>query len=350
MIRAYTGLPRAGKSYGALIDQKTEMCHGKRTIWHNMVIDHGELAAYCQKQGYEPDFSTRINHIPHEDVRRFWQYAKEHGTENGRFFVIDEAHIFFDARAWAEVGKEMSVYLTQHGHMNDEILFITQHPEMLDKRIRLLIAQTTVFRNLRTERWFQWFRPPSWMLWSEYFGLPKHGQKPDAIGKRKIEPALAKCYKTSVGHGGLGASGAPEQDRPTKRLNWFWLAIPAAALLVAATFGPQWVLEWTLGRATKGVSTIKTSAPGRSEVPAAVVSSPVAVAPVHVQPQAPPAGTATEEPRPQVTLKATGILADLGKLMIVLSDGRVITEQDKPYRKSGYIYWDEGRERALLVR
>lgn len=342
MIRCFTGLPRAGKSYGALLDQKTEMIHGKRSVWHNMEIDHGELAVYCKERGYEPDFAQRMHKIPHDSVRTFWQYAKEQGHPNGRLFVIDEAHIFFDARAWAEVGKEMSVYLTQHGHMNDEILFITQHPEMLDKRIRLLIAQTTTYRNLRTERWLQWFKPPAWMVWSEYYGIPKHGQKPDAIGRRKLDPALAKCYKTSVGHGGLGASGKPEEDRPAKRLKWYWLAVPAVGLLLAITYAPELLIKMFVGGGIKALM-------GATEKPAAkapaVTQSPVAQpAPAPVKPVA-----ATEERQPAALVRAVGVLHYAGKLAIVLSDGRVITQEDNPYRKAGYVYWDGG-ERALWSR
>jgi len=218
---------------------------------------------------------------------------------------------------------------------------------MLDKRIRLLIAQTTTFRNLRTERWLQFFRPPAWMLWSEYFGLPRHGQKPDAVGKRKIIPALAKCYKTSVGHGGLGATGKPEQDRPTKRLRWYWLAVPLALLLVVAAYGPQKALEFTLGRITT-IGTRKqpvVTQPAPVAVPAA---TPVSVP--QAQPQPGPVRAARDEPPVLAPVKATGILTDKGRIMIVLDDKRVITEEDGPFRKGGYIYWDEGRERALLVR
>jgi len=345
MIRQFTGLPGAGKSYASLGDIYTEMTRGYRTVYHNMVIDHGELAFYSKEKGYEPDFAQRIRKLPEDKIRKFWEYAREDGVLGGRLFVIDEAHIYFDARSWAEIGRDMSTYLTQHRHLNDEILFVTQHPEMLDKRIRLLVAQTTTFRNLRTERWLQMFKPPAWMIWSEYFGLPKHGQKPDAVGKRKIDPAFAKCYQTSVGHAGLGATGRTEQDRPTRKLKWYWLAVPAVGLLALAAYGPELLVRLTVGRGMAAFG-----AEQKTKVQPGIVPPANVVLPTKAMPQGSAQGPATKEPNPAPIPVVTGVLRSNTKMAIILNDGRVITDEDQPYRKGGYVYWGDGSEKALLKR
>jgi len=343
MIRNFTGLPGSGKSYGALLDIIVELTRGNRTVFHQIPIDHGELAVYLKEQGHEPDLSVRLRKIPEDRVRDFWAYADEVGVRSGRLFVIDEAHVYFDARAWAEIGPRMSVYLTQHRHLNDEVLFITQHPEMIDKRIRLLVAQTIAYRNLRTERWLQFFRPPAWMVWSEFYGIPRHGQKPDAIGRRKLVLRIAKCYATSAGHGGLGRSGGPEQDRPTKRLHVGWMSVGAVIVVLLLSFGPEKLMGWTIGRFLKGA---KDAAP----VHLPQTSAPAPEQHKQPTPQVTRATAATEEPPSSATLETRGITTSNGRFLILLSDGRVITEEDEPYRKSGRLYWNGGRESAILKR
>lgn len=353
MIRCFTGLPGAGKSYAATEDGINELRSGFRTVFHNMEMDHGEIAMYLRDKGYEPDLSVRIHKIPDDHVREFWVYATAHApnpTPTGRLFIIDEAHVYFDSRAWAEVGKQMSVYLTQHRHLNDEILFVTQHPEMLDKRIRLLIAETTQFRNLRTERWLQWFRPPSWMVWSQFYGLPKFGQKPQAVGRKRLDMAIARCYKTSVGHGGLGRSGAPEGDRKTSRLNWKWLVVPAAALLYLANAGPELLIKWGIGGSIKGLQSVAAPAPPPKETVSYPVVNPVTLKVDPGQPRMPGSGAASAATQePQAPLRVRGFVADRSGMRIVLNDGRVLTEEDRPYRKAGRIHWSTG-ESAIFNR
>jgi len=345
MIRNFTGLPGSGKSYGALLDIIVELTRGSRVVFHQIPIDHGELAVYLKEQGHEPDLSVRLRKIPEDRVRDFWAYADEQGVKSGRLFVIDEAHVYFDARAWAEIGPRMSVYLTQHRHLNDEVLFITQHPEMIDKRIRLLVAQTVSYRNLRTERWLQFFRPPAWMVWSEFYGIPRHGQKPDAFGRRKLDLRVAKCYATSAGHGGLGRSGGPEQDRPTKRIHFGWISLGAVGLVLLLSFGPEKVMGWTIGRFLKGA---KDAAPVHAVVSQATPQPQVVAKPVAQQHAR--TTEATEEPPSSAHLETRGITTANGRLLILLSDGRTITEEDEPFRKSGRLYWNKGRESAILKR
>lgn len=343
MIRCFTGLPGAGKSYGATVDGIEELRDGNRIVYHNMILDHGEIAAYLREKGYEPDLSLRLIKMPEERSRDFWTYADETGNKNGRLFIIDEAHVYFDSRAWAEIGKAMSVYLTQHRHLNDEVLFVTQHPEMLDKRIRLLIAETTQFRNLRTERWLRWFRPPSWMLWSQFYGLPVRGQKPQAFGQRRLDPAIARCYQTSVGHGGLGRSGKPEEDRKANRLNWKWLLVPVAALIYLVQAGPEMLLRWGIGGSVKALQGEKPTVQ--------IQQQPVPV--VKVDPGQPTkhdsAGGSVPTKEAPPPLRVRGYVTDGKHLRIALSDGRVITERDKPQVKYGRIYFGDG-EYAIFRR
>lgn len=338
MIRVFTGLPGAGKSYAATEDATEELSKGFRTVFHNMVMDHGEMAIYLRERGYEPDMALRIRKIPEARIKDFWAYANQQGVTSGRLFIIDEAHVFFDSRGWAETGPVMSVYLTQHRHLNDEILFVTQHPDMLDKRIRLLIAETTQFRNLRTEKWLQWFRPPAWMVWSQFHGLPRFGQKPQAVGRKKLNLQLAKCYQTSVGHGGMGRSGGPEKDRATKRLSWKWILVPALALLYLVNSGPELLLKWGIGKSISALS--DATKPHATQLAQPLQASK----PVQVDPGQPkhtkPAGAATEEPRPPVAVK--GYVSDGKGLRILLDDGRTITEEDKPFRRAGRLYWSTG--------
>src|SRR5690606_31834193 len=51
-------------------------------------------------------------------------------------YVIDECHVFFDARAWAESGLSLTYYNSQHRKLDDNVTFVTQFLELIDKRVK----------------------------------------------------------------------------------------------------------------------------------------------------------------------------------------------------------------------
>jgi len=203
MIRTYTGKPRGGKSYGALKREVLdEAVYGLRIIVTNLSIFPGELAAYIQKHHPKATFDVneRLVIISKEEAKRFWlirgpgdrnriedtsqqqqkngvfpdfgKHAEEHNSP-GVLYVIDEAHVLFDARGWATNGLALTYYNSQHGKLNDDVVFITQFLSLLDSRCKDFSQAYHVYTNFKFLKLFTWFRVPESSRVEEASAWPK---------------------------------------------------------------------------------------------------------------------------------------------------------------------------------
>jgi hypothetical protein len=79
-----------------------------------------------------------------------------HGRGEGRgVMVLDEAHVWLNARAWSAQDRELIVtFFTQHRKLGWDVYLIVQDAEMIDKQVRVLIEYQVQLRNLRRARLF----------------------------------------------------------------------------------------------------------------------------------------------------------------------------------------------------
>jgi len=236
MIHVYYGTPGAGKSFGMLKDMVLELLYSQRLIVTNLPLDLGKLNEYMAKNhsDWGDDINLRVRLISDDEMRFFYSYRSiadaplpvpekkqslrseapvhvdyEKGVSTapcGVAYYIDEAHIAFDSRSWESTGPELTYYASQHRKLNDECVFATQHPDMLEKRLRVLAQDFHFFNNNGLEKVFSFFRKPSFLQVSVYRRPPAGitSEKPQETRYYKLNVPLANCYDTSAGIGITG--------------------------------------------------------------------------------------------------------------------------------------------------
>lgn len=351
MIRTYTGKPRGGKSYGALKREVLEEAVlGKRIIVTNLSINPGDFAQYVHDNYPKADFDVtkRLVLITKEEAKRFWlirgprpedrvedttpdeqkagkfpdfgKHAEEHNSP-GVLYVIDEAHVLFDSRSWATNGLALTYYNSQHGKLQDDVVFITQFLALLDKRCTGFTQSFHVFRNFRFEKIFTYFRAPGYFEERVYSVEPKGRVEPDEKHEYRLDPKLAACYDTSAGVG-ISGRGQPEKPR-IKGLSFWWFVGGIAAVAVSL----WWVVDvpaWLVMRSGGGSAAKKAL---RGEV----APLPAGAHPVHAGPSTALQTQVVESvpPPPQVVMPevwVTGYVVRGDRINVTLSNGTVLTE------------------------
>jgi len=166
------------------------------------------------KQGRRPDF-TRVK-------------------DSGVLYVLDEVHIAFNSRAWAETGAEVLYYLSQHRKLGDDVVCITQSVGNVDKQFRSVAQDFTYIKNLSKQR-AGLFRLPAIFTRNTYAHPATDTSKPMETGTFKLDVSgLASVYDTARGVGIHGRAGADTNARK-KGVHWL-VALVGFPLLVWAVF------------------------------------------------------------------------------------------------------------------
>lgn len=359
-----TGLPRHGKSLFGVMQAKAELVDGTRYLVTNLPFDVAKLGAYLDSIGcpVTPGMWDRLRILTAEETAEFWLYDPE-GEINkaiplvhiqdrpwrqsslkkredimvpdfshrqrkdypGVLFLIDEAHLFFDAHQWQQLGSDMSFFVSQHGHMRTDILLITQHPAKLAKRLRLDLEEWTVVENLGRLKGWKGVTIPGWFRRTTYPGSPDsstEGVEPD-VGRFRLDQSLADCYSTSAGVGLAGRIDTQEKKRGKHWTSWLWyLGIGAAAACVIPLVG----LKLFGAAIHAGLGTFFDKSTGAA---IKIVSNAPALLPPPGPPAHPPFPAAVpEHPR---TVETSSLPAVTGKFLDIglsLDDGRTLLARD----------------------
>lgn len=351
MIRMFLGKPGGGKSFGALRDIVDEIVNGNRTIVTNLALDVGALSAWIQLNHPEADFDPvkRIRLLDDTETKRFWMYrgprkVVEEATANpaieGHFgvvpkhmfsvlYVIDECHIHFDARCWKENGLQLTFYNSQHRKYNDEVIFVTQFLDLVDKRVKGFAQDYVYFVNNGLQRFMTHFRLPSYFTVKTYSRAQADGPRkdsPQASTRYQLDVTLASCYDTSAG---VGIPGRKKHEaNRIKGLPIYWIIVPIVALGFVLVKAPDVATKGIMGVLDTGQpvrsATEKPSAGGGQgqdrlgAVPLPTGSTaPAPASPGVHQPQTP------EAPPVPVFVRSVAILGK--KAIVTLTDGRTFT-------------------------
>jgi hypothetical protein len=274
-IHAISGKPGGGKSMYSVKLILDELVWGSRVIITNVPLDLARLNEYLQKEhpNKSVDLHARVRLMDEDMTQEFWTYrpAKdgygwvriprldkkqwEEGKkpsyamveDMGVMYVIDECHNFFNARAWVGTGRDVLFYLSQHRHLGDTVVWITQAVMNVDKQFRSVTQDYTYLRNLTKEK-MGLFRLPALFVRKTYGGPATENSQPMETGSFRLNvTGLASLYSTAAG---VGIHDRGQGDMKERRKGIHWLVpvcgIPLLVLAivkfvpsgVAAVFNP----------------------------------------------------------------------------------------------------------------
>jgi len=361
MIEFYLGKTGGGKSYLALVEIAQFLAeYVEGYVVTNLSLKLGDLNAYL-KETYphlEPDVVGRVRILTDAETRFFYLH-RENGNDiaptsleeqkrlvfpefeaasnrsHHTLYVIDEAHIYFDAREWANVGPALNFFASQHRKFRCDIIFITQFLDQVEKRLRNHATQFRECQNFGLRKWAFWKLPSVFMVRLTYKAPPCPSEN---TVTHRINVKLANCYDTTAGVGVKGGR-APERVR---RKGWPFWTLPAAACVVgvAVAYLPDLFATKLLDRVgSAGTASLAGHAPAAPKPSETKPASPAAVLPVQ-----------TANAMPVVerqSLVVVGYVVRGGMATLVLSDGRTLTEKDPEFGgldKRGTGAWVDGRK------
>ena len=231
--------------------------------------------------------------------------------DKGIFYVVDEVHIGFNARAWADTGAQVIYYLSQHRKLGDDVICITQNVGNVDKQFRSVAQDYTYIKNLAKQR-AGLFRLPYYFCTSTYSQPATATSKAEVSGYFTLDvTGIASCYDTAKGVGIIGRAGADTGARK-KGIHWLWFAVGAPiALFCLVHYLP--LLFVHVVTPSKGV------VPPVIHVGSVFTNSPT-MSP-HGAVDVPVDGTPAVRPSTQVV--CVGYVGLEGKWKVFLSDGRI---------------------------
>ena len=386
-IHAISGKPGGGKSLFGMKALVNELRTTHRYVVTNLAVKPAELAAYLDKlYGQTFDLNQRLTILDEEQTAKFWLYRgnglvlpdqekndfsaadagnvyyvpdnevgqviegqsltmRKSGGE-GVCFILDELHLFFNAREWAKTGKAAIFYLSQHRKCNNDVIWITQHIENVDKQFRSLTQDFTYLRNYRQEKFMSAFQSLPWFSFKTFqspvtatTGL----MSPTETGRFLLDAkGLAACYDTAKGVGFAG-NVAADTKKPRRGLPmWVLIAIcaglciAAPALVIVITKYISRSVAFHPGKALGGLmrTNVPTAKPvsavqETNQIPmsaAPMSNAPVAKGRVMMQDAAIAKSLSFVPPVPgtnDLTMLGYALIPGRG-YMVILSDGRVL--------------------------
>lgn len=147
MVITINGIPGSGKN---VLATKLAIKHYKREnniirkiirkILHQEIIVNNVYSTYpillkkYSKRSKKQDIYT--NRITLYDLVPYNRFKK------GALIIVDETQAFYDSEDHKEFPKEISVFNQFHRHFDvDDIIYITQHPSRLMKKLRILCSE-----------------------------------------------------------------------------------------------------------------------------------------------------------------------------------------------------------------
>jgi len=307
-LHVITGKPRGGKSLYALKLVVDELKHGRRPVVGNLALNLPNLCAYLP----DVDVVRRVRILPEEQLGTFYlrrgfseetngwvdgeapaasagclAWIPQIPKDSGCLYVLDEAHLYFNAHQWATIGKDCLWYLSQHAKLGDDIIVITQNADMIAKPFRILAQDFSVMTNLAKVR-VAGFAGPANFLRRTFASWPcvPGGEQETGTFRLQAKSGLPDLYNTAAG---VGIHDRTQADKGVRAKGIPWWVAPVVGLVLIVGFafavhgGTSALLNKMFGFATPKRG---AAAPVTSAAPTAAASPVPVVAAVPVLPVA----------------------------------------------------------------
>ncbi len=214
-IFGLTGKPGAGKSYFATRLIIAEITKGKnRPIVSNVPINKKKLREYVKKDFYYYPLDTYTDNKAFFTNRGYYNFECPTGenidfapllkdNDEGVLYIIDEAHLYFNARNWKHMPQATISYITTIRHVGDSLIWMCQRFSDIDSQIRGKTQAFHVLRNLQKEKLGIFKRGTGFRCYQylEENHISNHGSMTAQSSqdfKYPFRLEIAECYSTSL--------------------------------------------------------------------------------------------------------------------------------------------------------
>lgn len=146
MIIVFEGTPGSGKTYDAVRKLIQNLRIGRQVYTNIDGLDQDEAkeAIKAVADIGDDQLKFRLHYLRPEQVKEFWRHCPE-----GSLIIIDEAHKYFNTRDWSSAtNRECADWASTHRHAGNDVVFITQDIEKIDKHLRTLVEWTYRYRKI----------------------------------------------------------------------------------------------------------------------------------------------------------------------------------------------------------
>lgn len=151
MISMYEGRIGGGKTYLAVSKIMAHLAKGG-TVYTNVELKPDGIRAYLAKN-YQVELQPdAINMLDEAQTWDFHRYLRQGTNELPTMCVIDEAHLWFNARdhaVTAQTKRALLTFLSQSRKLCVDVVFIVQAVENLDAQFRRLAGEVWRMKDLQ---------------------------------------------------------------------------------------------------------------------------------------------------------------------------------------------------------
>ena len=153
MVRTINGIPGSGKNVIATYEARKHFKRhnsllqrairriAHRKVWHNNVYTTYPVLLRRGSKIFkrDPIYSQRVSLFDLVPQNRFLPYA---------LIIIDETQVIFDSEEYRDFPKDIATFNQFHRHFGvSDIIYITQHPSRLMKKLRVLCSEFDRVKN-----------------------------------------------------------------------------------------------------------------------------------------------------------------------------------------------------------
>jgi hypothetical protein len=158
MIEIFQGRIGGGKTYNAVLRIASHAAKGGH-VFTNIELHPQGFVKLCEAKFRQTiNFDEQIHYLGIDQISCFNKHIASGSPDVPVLVVIDEAHLWFNARQWSKADPNFLTFLTQSRKVQVDVIFITQSMATIDKQLRIQAQFVWAFKDFR--RFLSWFPFP----------------------------------------------------------------------------------------------------------------------------------------------------------------------------------------------
>lgn len=274
MIEIFEGRLGGGKTYSAVERIANHLARGM-VVCTNIALNVENLERMIAARAGVQIERDQIIQLTNEQIPSFHQHVPwgslRGDGQTSVLAVVDEAHLYFNARDWSTTNRQLLAFLTQSAKVTVDIIFISQSALNIDKQFHRLVQYIWRFRDMA-----KWKVPGLGLAWPLNQILAcQYDYDGNTLLQRWFRfknKAVFGCYKTAALLTEFPTLEGIKTQRELKKVRksnmWKWLIIGAVGIaLIGAWHLKKSFLDsgsqgGTISPFVSGATTFSGSRPG----------------------------------------------------------------------------------------